>query len=48
MSLPPDVLGVVERTGNAPQLVLPDSQSLQRVLAYPTAETGWLVWSVPM
>ena len=29
MSLPPDVLGVVERTGNAPQLVLPDSQSLR-------------------
>jgi len=29
MSLPPDVLGVVERTGNAPHLVLPDSQSLR-------------------
>jgi 4'-phosphopantetheinyl transferase len=29
MSLPPDVLGVVERTGNAPELVLPDSQSLR-------------------
>ena len=28
MSLPPDVLGVVERIGNAPELVLPDSQSL--------------------
>jgi len=29
MSLPPDVLGVVEQTGNAPQRVLPDSQSLR-------------------
>ena len=29
LSVPPDALGVVERTGNAPQLVLPDSQSLQ-------------------
>jgi 4'-phosphopantetheinyl transferase len=29
MSLPPDVLGVVEQTGNAPQLVLPHSQSLR-------------------
>jgi len=29
LSLPPHVLGVVERTGNAPQLVLPDSQSLR-------------------
>jgi 4'-phosphopantetheinyl transferase len=28
MSLPPDVLGLVERTGTAPQLVLPDSESL--------------------
>ena len=28
MSLPPYVLGVVERTGGAPELVLPDSQSL--------------------
>jgi 4'-phosphopantetheinyl transferase len=27
MSLPPDVLGVVERTGTAPQLVLGDSES---------------------
>jgi 4'-phosphopantetheinyl transferase len=29
MSLPPDVLDVVERTGNAPELVLPDSQSVR-------------------
>ena len=29
LSIPPDALGIVERTGNAPQLVLPDSQSLQ-------------------
>jgi 4'-phosphopantetheinyl transferase len=29
MSLPPDRLGVVERTGNAPELVLPDSPSLR-------------------
>ena len=29
MSLPPDVLGVVERIGNAPHLVLPDSTSAQ-------------------
>lgn len=29
LSVPPDALGVVERTGNAPQLVLPDSQSFQ-------------------
>ena len=28
-SLPPDRLGIVERTGNAPKLVLPDSPSLQ-------------------
>jgi 4'-phosphopantetheinyl transferase len=27
--LPPDALGVVERTGNSPQLVLPDLESLQ-------------------
>jgi len=27
LSLPPDTLGVVERAGNAPQLVLPDAQS---------------------
>ena len=29
LSLPPDTLGVVERDGNAPRLVLPDSQSAQ-------------------
>jgi len=29
MSLPPDVLDVVERTGYPPELVLPDSQSLR-------------------
>ena len=29
LSLPPDVLGFVERTGNAPELVLPDSTSAQ-------------------
>jgi 4'-phosphopantetheinyl transferase len=29
LSLPPDTLGVVEREGNAPRLVLPDSQSAQ-------------------
>lgn len=28
-ALPPDAIGIVERTGNAPQLVLPDSQSLR-------------------
>ena len=28
MSLPADVLGVVERTGNAPELVLPDLTEL--------------------
>jgi 4'-phosphopantetheinyl transferase len=29
LSLPPDTLSVVERDGNAPQLVLPDSQNAQ-------------------
>jgi 4'-phosphopantetheinyl transferase len=29
LSLPPDSLGVIERDGNAPRLVLPDSQSAQ-------------------
>jgi len=29
LSLPPDTLGIVERNGNAPRLVLPDSQSAQ-------------------
>jgi 4'-phosphopantetheinyl transferase len=29
LSLPPDTLDIVERVGNAPQLVLPDSQMLQ-------------------
>jgi 4'-phosphopantetheinyl transferase len=29
LTLPPDTLGVVERTGNAPQLVIPDSQGWQ-------------------
>jgi 4'-phosphopantetheinyl transferase len=29
LSLPPNALGVVEREGNAPRLVLPDSQSAQ-------------------
>lgn len=29
LSIPPDALGVVERAGNAPELVLPDSPSLQ-------------------
>jgi 4'-phosphopantetheinyl transferase len=29
VSLPPDVLGVIERTDNAPELVLPDAQRLR-------------------
>ena len=43
MSLPADVLGVVERIGNAPELVLPDPPRLQPRLAFPTVETGWPV-----
>ena len=45
MSLPPDAIRVVERTGNSPRLVLPDSQNLQPCFSL-SHSRDWVVCAV--